>query len=227
MEPISSSGLATKVTGRAPAGFLQGGQGVQAGQQPALHVAGARAPGRGSPLTWYGRAAQVPSSKTVSMCPISRRRGPSPARWPITRSPSCSSPGAGGVGDALDLGAKLGQRGGHPVGDAVDAGRGVGAAIDVDERLQLRQVPRQACLRRPRAGWAGAAWRVSILPAMPQAASADGVELLELRVLDGPNRFFTRPAVKLEFGADEPGVAAAVATRRRRKSFGTCTPAWT
>jgi cyanophycin synthetase len=47
---------------------------------------------------------------------------------------------------------------------------------------------------------------------MPQAASADGVELLELRVLDGPNRFFTRPAVKLEFGADEPGVAAAAAT---------------
>ena len=53
---------------------------------------------------------------------------------------------------------------------------------------------------------------MSILPAMPQAASADGVELLELRVLDGPNRFFTRPAVKLEFGADEPGVAAAAAT---------------
>ena len=53
---------------------------------------------------------------------------------------------------------------------------------------------------------------MSILPPMPQAASADGVELLELRVLDGPNRFFTRPAVKLEFGADEPGVAAEVAT---------------
>jgi cyanophycin synthetase len=47
---------------------------------------------------------------------------------------------------------------------------------------------------------------------MPQAASADGVELLELRVLDGPNRFFTRPAVKLEFGADQPGAAAEVAT---------------
>ena len=26
-----------------------------------------------------------------------------------------------------------------------------------------------------------------------------------------PNRFFTRPAVKLEFGADEPGAAAEVA----------------
>jgi cyanophycin synthetase len=30
-------------------------------------------------------------------------------------------------------------------------------------------------------------------------------------VLDGPNRFFTRPAVKLEFGGDEPGAAAEVA----------------
>ncbi len=37
------------------------------------------------------------------------------------------------------------------------------------------------------------------------------VELLELRVLDGPNRFFTRPAVKLEFGGDRPGGADAIA----------------
>jgi cyanophycin synthetase len=43
------------------------------------------------------------------------------------------------------------------------------------------------------------------LPRQPQ------VELLELRVLDGPNRFFTRPAVKLEFIGDEPGTAAASA----------------
>jgi cyanophycin synthetase len=48
---------------------------------------------------------------------------------------------------------------------------------------------------------------------MPQEGTPrEGVELLELRVLDGPNRFFTRPAVKLEFGADEAGVAADVAT---------------
>ena len=43
------------------------------------------------------------------------------------------------------------------------------------------------------------------------ASPRDGVELIELRVLDGPNRFFTRPAVKLEFGGDEPGAAAEVA----------------
>jgi cyanophycin synthetase len=36
-------------------------------------------------------------------------------------------------------------------------------------------------------------------------------ELLELRVLDGPNRFFVRPAVKLEFSSAQPGVADAVA----------------
>ena len=40
----------------------------------------------------------------------------------------------------------------------------------------------------------------------------DAVELLELRVLDGPNRFFTRPAVKLEFGSPTPGDAARTAT---------------
>ena len=38
-----------------------------------------------------------------------------------------------------------------------------------------------------------------------------GVQLLELRVLDGPNRFLTRPAVKLDFGADAPGLASDVA----------------
>jgi cyanophycin synthetase len=43
------------------------------------------------------------------------------------------------------------------------------------------------------------------------AQSPAGVELLELRVLDGPNRFFTRPAVKLDFGAESPGPAADVA----------------
>ena len=46
---------------------------------------------------------------------------------------------------------------------------------------------------------------------MPHAAARDGVELLELRVLDGPNRFFNRPAVKIEFGGAEPGAAAAAA----------------
>jgi cyanophycin synthetase len=47
---------------------------------------------------------------------------------------------------------------------------------------------------------------------MPHDAQpAGGVELLELRVLDGPNRFFSRPAVKIEFGADAPHAAADAA----------------
>ncbi|HUH16547.1 MAG TPA: Mur ligase family protein [Methylomirabilota bacterium] len=37
------------------------------------------------------------------------------------------------------------------------------------------------------------------------------VELVELRVLDGPNRFFTHPALKLEFVGERPGMAAEVA----------------
>ena len=37
------------------------------------------------------------------------------------------------------------------------------------------------------------------------------VELLELRVLEGPNRFLTRPAIKLEFGSEAPHLAADVA----------------
>jgi cyanophycin synthetase len=53
---------------------------------------------------------------------------------------------------------------------------------------------------------------VSILPAMPQQAPPTAeVELLELRILDGPNRFFRRPAVKLEFGSEQPGGADGVA----------------
>ncbi|MEO5985766.1 MAG: Mur ligase family protein [Candidatus Limnocylindria bacterium] len=36
-------------------------------------------------------------------------------------------------------------------------------------------------------------------------------ELLELRVLDGPNRFFTRPAVKIEFVAQHTGAVEGIA----------------
>jgi cyanophycin synthetase len=45
----------------------------------------------------------------------------------------------------------------------------------------------------------------------PAARSRNDVELLELRVLEGPNRFFTRPAVKLEFSGQVPGAAEEVA----------------
>ena len=50
---------------------------------------------------------------------------------------------------------------------------------------------------------------------MPDRGQPDegGTELLELRVLDGPNRFFTRPAVKVEFTDADPGRAAEAAQR--------------
>ena len=48
------------------------------------------------------------------------------------------------------------------------------------------------------------------MPHEPQG-SGNGVDLLELRVLDGPNRFFTRPAVKVEFTSQRAGDAAEVA----------------
>jgi len=53
---------------------------------------------------------------------------------------------------------------------------------------------------------------VSILPAMPNDARPEAeVELLEMRVLDGPNRFYNRPAIKLEFGSNTPTAASEVA----------------
>ncbi len=53
------------------------------------------------------------------------------------------------------------------------------------------------------------------MPRQP-ARTGSKVELLELRVLDGPNRLFPRPAVKLEFTGTEPGAAAEVAVRAGR-----------
>jgi cyanophycin synthetase len=47
------------------------------------------------------------------------------------------------------------------------------------------------------------------MPSQPRARPE--AELLELRVLDGPNRFFVRPSVKLEFSSPSPGVAESVA----------------
>jgi cyanophycin synthetase len=54
---------------------------------------------------------------------------------------------------------------------------------------------------------------LNILSAMPRDAERrdPGVELLELRVLDGPNRFFRRPAIKLEFTSPVAGAASEVA----------------
>lgn len=63
---------------------------------------------------------------------------------------------------------------------------------------------------------------INILTPMSRPADQrdSSVELLELRVLDGPNRFFTRPAVKVEFVGSHPdltdGVAASAALAIKR-----------
>jgi cyanophycin synthetase len=59
---------------------------------------------------------------------------------------------------------------------------------------------------------------INILTRMPRRADHPdaSVELVELRVLEGPNRFFTRPAMKLEFAVDEPDKAVEVAERAAR-----------
>jgi cyanophycin synthetase len=64
-------------------------------------------------------------------------------------------------------------------------------------------------------GWSVGHGRVSILPAMPPRPNAPRheAELVELRVLDGPNRFSTRPAVKLDLAGSDPGRAEEVAWR--------------
>jgi len=67
---------------------------------------------------------------------------------------------------------------------------------------------------------------------MPRGAAQpdSSVELVELRVLDGPNRFFTRPAVKLEFAGERPGQAdevaasAALAIKRLHNALGLSEP---
>jgi len=121
----------------------------------------------------------------------------------------------------LDSRSKLSHPAGDVVGDAVHALGRVGAAVDVHERLELSEVALEAGIhnaaqrgRIERAGERVGHRRVSILPAMPPQAQVEerGVELVELRILDGPNRFFTRPAVKLEFRAAAPGPAAETAS---------------
>src|SRR5918999_1132037 len=91
--------------------------------------------------------------------------------------------------------------------------RGIGAAVDVDEGLEVVEKARQPVLDgrlEPAQVDHGHVSILTRMPPQPEAARA-AVELLELRVLDGPNRFFNRPAVKLEFVSDAPGAAAEVA----------------
>ncbi len=89
----------------------------------------------------------------------------------------------------------------------------------------LEKRGRRAATARRQAAGDGSSARAVYCRAMPHEPSRrrPEVELLELRVLDGPNRFFTRPAVKLEFGSQTPGLRGRRGRRRRRWPCGGCT----
>ena len=142
-EPISSSGLATKVMAGSLAGLAQRGDGVQSRQQPGLHVGHAR-PGRAvatGPIRPRGSRSRVEDGVHVAdeQQPRAVAGEPTDDEVPELR------PAFGRmVGDALDLRAELGERIGHDVRDPVDALGRVRAAVDVDQRLELGEEARQA-----------------------------------------------------------------------------------
>ena len=88
-----------------------------------------------------GRSAAVPGSNTVSMCPISRTRGPRgvPENVPTTVAPYRPL-GSGRTSTSAPIPSRIRR---HPAPDLVDASGGVRPAVDVDEALEIAQVGRQ------------------------------------------------------------------------------------
>ena len=98
-----------------------------------------------------GRFATVPSSKTVSMWPIRRMRGPAPGRpsnVPTTVSPKRPL----GIRPPLDRRAERARARPRPSPDLVDARRRVAPAVDRAEPLEVGEEGRQAGLDG-RLGW--------------------------------------------------------------------------
>ena len=142
-EPISSSGLATKVTpGRAPASCSAATAWSPASSPAFMSVT--PGPNARSPLDRYGRCGGRP--RVEHGVHVADEEQP----WPVAAQPSDDEvaelrpPSAGSWRWPLDIGAKLAQRIGHEVGDPVDAIGRVRAAVDVDEGLELGQEARQA-----------------------------------------------------------------------------------
>ena len=215
-EPISSSGLATKViAGRAPASCSAATAWRPASSPAFMSVT--PGPKARSPLDRYGRCGGRPGSKTVSMCPM--RSTP----WPFAAEPSDHEvaelrarrrPARGG-------GARHRRRAREAHRSRASATRLTPSAVYEPQSMltrvssSARKRGRRASTMRRSASRSGMVPNI-LTPMPPEAGSRDdGVELVELRVLDGPNRFFTRPAVKLEFAGTEPGQAAEAAAERR------------
>ncbi len=217
---------------RSPPGCLERGDRVETGEDPGLHVGDAR-PGRAGAVEAEralgggagvedrvhmtdeedARAVTVdPTDDEVAERRLIRFRS---RRYPLNRRTQTA--------EALR----------HVRRDGVDPRRRVGAAVDAHERAQLiderlargldgvqQLVGRRwwhgyrVYRHRPPSEPCGTIliWHTRAMPERGQPDD-DATELIELRVLDGPNRFFVRPAVKVEFGDPEPGRAAEVAER--------------
>ena len=176
-----------------------------------------------------GRSAAVPGSKTVSMWPISRARGP-PAR-PSNVATTVAPRRPAGSGRISTLGAELGRgTSADPAPDLVDAGRRVAPAVDVDEPCEIGQVGRQVGadggpqgveLGGRRESAASSVVAVMVAQSSPRAPCypARTVRLVETRLLEGPNVYRLEPVVKLEvaigrrrtwYGQRDPGRHALV-----------------
>ena len=113
---------------------------VQPGQKAGLHVGDARAVGDAilDAERALGRGARVEDRVHVPDEQRTRRAGPAVERR-HDRRPEAT----GGIRPRLDARPELGQEVGDPTPDAVDAGRRIAAAVDVDETLEVGEVGRQ------------------------------------------------------------------------------------
>ena len=240
-EPISSSGLAMTVrrsNGSGPRRRRERRlQAVEQRQQARLHVGDARAPWRCRRAIAKGRAAAVPSGKTVSMWPTSSARGP--PGLAVEDGLHGVAEDAVGVGVAGHLAAEARQERGHPRRHLVHAVAGVAPAVQVDETLEVGEEGRLGGLEagaeggelggRDEDGAEGGRHGAESSPASrarwaarPRVARYPPrtVRLVEIRLLEGPNLYRLEPAVKVEVavGAEEAwhgerDAAEGVATR--------------
>ena len=177
-----------------------------------------------------GRSATVPGSKTVSMWPISRTRGPpGPAveraddrvAEPARRDPA---------GARRRRRARSGTRPTQRPTSFTPVGR-VAAAVDVDQLARGRRGRpagrRSMAARRPSSSAVDGSGRASVVMVIVAAVYAPPgacypartVRLVEIRLLEGPNVYRLEPVVKLEvaigrrrtwYGQRDPGRHALV-----------------
>ena len=197
-------------------------RGLPAGEQPALHVGHPR-PRRPLALDAVrarGHRSGLEDGVHVADEQEPRSRAPQAPDDEVAELPL---PGPRQVRGPGDIRVQLREPARDEVGDPVDAVGRVRAAVEVHERREIGEV---GVVQRLHGGAEAVdrdrhrrrVYRSRALHTPPMAerhaAEEREIELLELRVLDGPNRFFTRPAIKIEFVDPRPGAAAEAPERR-------------